>query len=478
MESIQQNAPREIVDDFAKEIAQKRVETSAGEKTRINFRDGVGRNREEKVYHVPLELLRYRKENGRISAAVKTHELCVGTLDPRDEKAQEKLGSFLREMGPDKTDDLKRLLQADGQREPGIATADGFLVNGNRRKLALTELGKENPGEDQFKTMKVVILPGKHDPGGPPTLREIEQIENRYQLQDEGKAEYSGFDAALSMRDKEQKGYMLEEQLRDDPKYKNMEPKRFDTEVKRRRDEVFEPLRLVDEYLEAIGRAGEYTLVAHAGRSGEGRWQAFLDLAKSFSCKARAEAGRVKIGLDDEIESAQVLQAAYATIRLREVPTFGKLHSIMRAIPKMCKGGKEHLLDLQRKVKHKLPDEEMVDERGKPLTEREVEARWRTKYGQEITRQLVKAREDSDDTKKRSAPVELLAEGLDKLCHRNMVVANIDMDELDTAIQLAERIRDRAEELRKEIWARVKKRNEYQEMGLLPENREDQEAAR
>ena len=211
------------MDDFAEEIAEKRVETSAGEKTRINFRDGVRRNREEKVYHVPLDLLRYRKENGRISAAVKTHELRVGTLDPRDDSAQKKLGSFLREMGPEKTDDLKRLLQADGQREPGIATADGFLVNGNRRKLARTELANENPGDDQFKTMKVVILPGKQDPGGPPTLREIEQIENRYQLQDEGKAEYSGFDAALSMRDKEEKGYTLEEQLRDDPKYKNMD---------------------------------------------------------------------------------------------------------------------------------------------------------------------------------------------------------------------------------------------------------------
>ena len=472
METIRQDAPREIVDDFAAEIAAKRVETSAGEKTRINFRDGVRLNREERVYRVPVDLLRYRKENGRISAAVKTHELRVGTLDPRDESAQKKLGSFLREMGPDKTEDLKRLLQADGQREPGIATADGFLVNGNRRKLALTELGRENPGDGQFKTMKVVILPGKQDPGGPPTLREIEQIENRYQLQDEGKAEYSGFDAALSMRDKEEKGYTLDEQLRDDPNYKNLEPKKFDTEVRKRREEVFEPLRLVDEYLEAIGRPGEYTRVAHAGRGGEGRWQAFLDLAKRFSCKARTDAGREKIGLDDSVEVARVLQAAYATIRLREVPTFGKLHFIMRDIPKMCRGGKEHLLDLERKVKHQLPDEDMVDENGKPLTDREVEARWKGKYGQEITRQLVKAREDSDETKMRSAPVELLAEAQDKLNHRNMVVVNIDMEELDTAIQLAEGIRDRAEALRKDIWARVKNRKEYQELGLLPESRE------
>ena len=472
MSTIQQDAPREIVDDFAKEIAEKRIETSAGEKTRINFRDGVRRNREEKVYHVPLGLLRYRKENGRISAAVKTHERLVGTLDPKDEDAQMKLGSFLRNMGPEKTEELKRLLQADGQREPGIATADGFLVNGNRRKLALTELGKANRGDDQFKTMKVVILPGRDDPGGPPTLREIEQIENRYQLQDEGKAEYSGFDAALSMRDKEEKGYTLEEQLRDDPKYRNLEEKRFNAEVKRRRDEVFEPLRLVDEYLEAIGRRGEYTLVAHTGRGGEGRWQAFLDLAKYFSCKVSTVAGLEKIGLDHSGEAARVLQAAYATIRLRDVPTFGKLHDIMRQVPKMCRGGKEHLLDLEHKVKHKLSDEELVDERGEPLPEREIEARWRSKYESEITRQLVKAREDSDDTKKRSAPVELLAEARDKLRHRNMVVGRINMNELETAIQLAQEIRDLGEGLRKQIWDRMKNRKNYQQMGLLPESRD------
>ena len=53
-----------------------------------------------------------------------------------------------------------------------------------------------------------------------------------------------------------------------------------------------------------------------------------------------------------------------------------------------------------------------------------------------------------------------------------MVVANIDMEELDTAIRLAEGIRDRADALRKDIWVRLKNRKEFQEMGLLAENRE------
>jgi len=43
-------------------------------------------------------------------------------------------------------------------------------------------------GEPKFTNMNVVILPGKDDMGGPPTYLEIEQIENRYQLQGEAEA--------------------------------------------------------------------------------------------------------------------------------------------------------------------------------------------------------------------------------------------------------------------------------------------------
>ena len=216
---ITQEKTRDIITDFAKEIQKKKMEASPVESTRIDFRNGIADNREETVYKVPLDLLRFRKENGRISSSVKTHERRIGRLDPADSSAQDLLREFLRNKDPEKTDELKQLLRADGQREPGIITADGFLINGNRRKVALIELKNDFPEEDRFQTMKVVILPGEDDEGGPPTLKEIEQIENRYQLQTEGKAEYYGFDAALSIRDKEASGYTLEQQMRDDPQF-------------------------------------------------------------------------------------------------------------------------------------------------------------------------------------------------------------------------------------------------------------------
>ena len=164
--TITKEKTREIIRDFAEEIRKKRVEASPVESTRIDFRDGIAQNREEIVYMVPLGLLRFRKENGRISSSVKTFERLTGRLDPADSEAQDVLRSFLREKDPEKTDELKQLLLADGQREPGIITADGFLINGNRRKVALDELRCKHSSEDRFQTMKVVILPDEDEEGG------------------------------------------------------------------------------------------------------------------------------------------------------------------------------------------------------------------------------------------------------------------------------------------------------------------------
>ena len=111
----------------------------------------MAENREEIVYKVPLDLLRLRKENGRISSSVKTYERTIGPLDRADSNAQTVLQRFLREKDPEKTYELKQLLRAEGQREPGIITADGFLINGNRRKVALSELRKQHPADDRFQ---------------------------------------------------------------------------------------------------------------------------------------------------------------------------------------------------------------------------------------------------------------------------------------------------------------------------------------
>ena len=450
-----QERMREIIDDFAAEIQKRKIEASPAESTRIDFRNGIADNREETVYKVPLDLLRLRKENGRISSSVKTYEQMVGPLHPADSEAQLKLQEFLRNKDPEKTDELKTLLLADGQREPGIITADGFLINGNRRKVALGDLRDEFPADDRFQTMKVVILPGKDDEGGRPTLKEIEQIENRYQLQTEGKAEYHGFDAALSIRDKEERGYSLDQQMRDDSQYKLMNRAEFSKALKKRRKELLEPLQCVEEYLEAIGRPGEYSAISKGVGDPEGRWQAFIDLSGTFRRLAKTERGRQKMEIDVQ-EAGQILQAAYAVIRMRVIPPFKKVHEIMRALPKYTEHGKEHLLDINKNTKHHLPKEEMTDKNGKLLPQNAIEEKWKNKYRTAITRDLIKAQDACVSGQETNAPMTLLADALNKLNHKNMIVKNIEKSDLTYALRQINEIKKRSEILGDEIYDQKK----------------------
>ena len=461
--AITQQATRDIIEDFAREIEQKKIAASPAESTRIDFRNGIAENREETVFKVPLDLLRFRKENGRISSSVKSYERTTGPLIGTESEAQAILHRFLRDKDPEKTDDLKKLLRAEGQREPGIITADGFLINGNRRKVALDELRVEYPANDAFQTMKVVILPGSDDEGGPPTIKEIEQIENRYQLQAEGKAEYYGFDAALSIRDKDLSGYTLEQQMRDDPQYKLMDAGEFRQAVRKRRKDLLEPLECVDEYLQAIGRPGEYWAVSRGLGDPEGRWQAFIDLSQAFWARAKTPRGLDKMGID-EMEAGAVMQAAYSVIRLRDVPTFGKLHDIMRDLPKYTQHGKASLMELTRNTKHILPAEEIVNNDGEQLSRGAIEEKWKNKYRTEITRRLVQAREASQTGTEKNAPLTLLGDALKKLTHDNMIVENIPTKELDSALAIANSLCSVATEIRTAIYNQVKT---AQKVGML-----------
>ena len=217
MTKLMQNSTREIIDDFAKAINERKQTGAAPSKAVINFREDKTNGIEREIYEVPLELLRYRKDNGRISSDVLSYEkTSLGTLNEIEAETQELLKEFLYKEDPENTEILYKAIKKEGQSEPAIITCDGFLINGNRRKVVIERLHKEDP--TKYNTMKVVILPGKGDPGGPPTIKEIDMLENRYQLQQDGKSEYSGINKAISMRQKEKRGISIEEQLMDDPR--------------------------------------------------------------------------------------------------------------------------------------------------------------------------------------------------------------------------------------------------------------------
>ena len=361
MPSITKPSSREIIDDFAQEVREKRLKTVKPSKEVINFRTEVTDGSERDVWRVPIEILRYRKDNGRIASDVLDYERNVGVLDEKDENAQEQIRQFLEEKDPERTTVLKKSMMHAGQQEPAIITCDGFLINGNRRKMVMEKLRHEFPNEDNFKFMKAVILPGKGDEGGPPTLLEIEQIENRYQLQSDGKSEYYGFDRALSIKRKIDLGFSLKDQLHDDPRFAKVTQSELEKAVKGCDKDFLQPLACVDRYLKQFGREGLYRTISTGMSDSEGRWQAFIDYSNTYARYFRSQKHLIEYSIEED-EIGEIEEAAFDVIRLRTIPDMPKVHVIMRNLPKYCRTneGKKAIKKIADEVEPILPGKSVL----------------------------------------------------------------------------------------------------------------------
>ena len=164
MTQITTSKTRDIIPDFTQEIFKRKTEGPKPSKTVIKFRNEERDGFERDVVWVPIELLRYRKDNGRIRAEVATYEQEHGLLIEKSVEAQEVLRTMLKDSDIEKNDELRNIILHEGQRDPAIITCDGFLINGNRRKMIIESMPEQH--RVKFSTMKVVILPSPDDPGG------------------------------------------------------------------------------------------------------------------------------------------------------------------------------------------------------------------------------------------------------------------------------------------------------------------------
>jgi hypothetical protein len=461
MTPITTDKKREIVEDFSRAILEKKTRGARPEKAVISFRseriDGV----ERPIERVPIELLRYRKDNGRIASDVLDYEKGQAPLDEQDAEAQKLLRKFLEDKDPEKTDALLKSMEHAGQIEPAIITCDGFLINGNRRKMVLEKLRERHPGNEEYASMKVVILPGPDDPGGPPTLIEIEKLENRYQLQSEGKSEYYGFDRALSIKRKEELGFSLEEQLRDDPKYVRATKAELDRAIKDVERDYLKPLQCVERYLEMFNREGLYHTVSEGPWDREGRWQAFIDYSNAYHRNFANAAWRIEKGIE-ESDVGTIEDAAFKIIRLRDLRGLPKVHKVMRDLPKLIarREGRKEILKISDEVDVSLQKHELKSDSGESLSVKEVDEKWAENSQRAIIHRVKKAIEYHDASSEKETPLTLLDAALKKLTHEKMNVDSIALKDLPQARQLAADIQKSAKQIEGEIYHYQKEHHE------------------
>lgn len=449
---ITQDRPRDIVEDFAKAIRARKTPTAKPALAVINFRDEKRHSVERQIQVVPIDLLRYRKDNGRIASDVMNYERLNGRLDECDTRAQERLREFLKKKDPEKTHTLIKSIEHAGQTEPAIITCDGFLINGNRRKMALEEL-RRGPGKSEFEFMKVVILPGPTDEGGPPTLLEIERLENRYQLQSEGKSEYYGFDRALSIKRKIDLGFTLAEQLSDDPRYARATEKELTKAIKEWEREYLQPLECAERYLAHLDRKELYDLVSSGASDKEGRWQAFIDYSKFYYNNLKDRQWQIRSNLPEEDVGA-LEDAAFKIIRLRTLKGLPKLHLIMRKLPKMTalQESRKELLSLASEVESSLPNDEQFDADGTALSPVDIDGKWAERNRRNLIHRTKKALEFLDESREKETPLALLEAALKKLTHESLSVYSMSQSDYPKARKFISDIQKRADEIEHELY--------------------------
>lgn len=457
MTAITKPVTREIIDDFAKEIREKKMSTVKPSKEVINFRNDIIDSVEREVWRVPIGILRYRKDNGRIASDVLDYERNVGILDEKDDQAQAEVRKFLQQKDPERTAVLRKSVMHAGQQEPAIITCDGFIINGNRRKMVMDKLQEEHPDNEKFAYMKVVILPGKGEEGGPPTLLEIEKIENRYQLQSAGKSEYYGFDRALSIKRKIELGFALEDQLRDDPLFAGATKAEIEKATEKCTKDYLQPLECVDRYLKQFRREGLYKAISAGMSDPEGRWQAFIDYSNTYTRYFNNPKRLIEYGIEED-EIGAIEEAAFDIIRLRAVPDMPKVHVIMRDLPKYCrtKEGKKAIKKIADEVDPVLPPEECVDDHGEHLSIDKVDAKWAAGNKRPIIYNVKKASRNHETLKEKETPLDLLEAALKKLTHDDMDLSAIGIGDFEKARKLAAKIQTRANELESQIYRHEK----------------------
>lgn len=191
---------RSLVEERLK-IAMK----EQGAKVTVEFR---GEQKHLHVISMPVDMLYFNPATHRIRAQL--------TLDPKrkrileDEPWGEEAQSYLHDLlrcnpsNPNQTDPDYTALQEeleDGQREPGIITPDGILVDGNTRCAALRDLGEPH--------IRVGILPEDT------SYLDINSVELSLQLRRDKRRPYTYINRLIAIEDELGGGRREEDVARD-----------------------------------------------------------------------------------------------------------------------------------------------------------------------------------------------------------------------------------------------------------------------
>ena len=213
-----------------------------GEGRRLRYK---GETKEFKIFEIPMEALIYNVQNGRIGSLVKTFEHSYGVLDPENLEDSLTIAKMLYSSNEPANKKTRADIAKCGQMEAGIITADGILVDGNRRASLMWSILNDPDADPNEKArcerFRTVVLPENA------TQKDILRLETTYQLGTDEKVGYNAIEKYLHARDMEEKGFSIGE------------IEEYMGETNSSVQELLEVATLIDDYLDNCDCVGLYT---------------------------------------------------------------------------------------------------------------------------------------------------------------------------------------------------------------------------
>lgn len=199
------------------------------------------------AYEIPLEYLVYNPYNGRIGSVVKSYERQNHTINPEDAADKALIEKFLWESKLDANKKTRMRILHEHQEKHGIITADGLIIDGNRRAMLLNNLMADESipftEKSHCQFFVAIILPDDAD------KKELLALETTYQMGEDAKVDYNPIEKYLKSKDLKDAGFT-------------------EDDIARMMDDTLSNVRmylhtleLMDDYLDTYDYSGMYTLL-------------------------------------------------------------------------------------------------------------------------------------------------------------------------------------------------------------------------
>jgi len=368
------------------------------------------------AYKIPVEYLIFNQYNGRIGTFVKTYEKQYGTIDATTEEGEELIVDFLWKSKESRNKKTMADIEKYGQKEVGIITKDGVIVDGNRRCMLLKKLAKKNHSNPTY--FRAIVLPDVFSDNP----KEIRKLETIYQMGADQPVDYNAIEKYLKCKELSQ----------DD--FTNEEIARFMGEKPAKIKEYLKILELMEEYLKTYGYEGMYTRLSEEKVEGP-----FVDVRGYLETQESGKGIRSRNWKPDSDNISDLkniyfdhIRAGFGTHKIREIGNPSKGQGFFNHENLWNNFVKEYEEKIEPINESEKTLEDLKQERPDENIDNLIRGRdadWKKQTENLLKENLNKTKRDLEDLNEANAPMELL-----QRAKNTLEAINTDSNEFDDSV--------------------------------------------